>query len=165
MGETSENGKSSKNPIWWGLAIAIVAIAGAASYRLARGQGAFEFQGNSEGFKLISEAQASVSSATNELNELRKQIEAKDASLKQVATDLAAREAEIQRLLLQLEQAGRNAPPSPDVQSLNVRIARLKATDARSAAPVPKIDWSKYESATRSLDSAHSALSKVSPKK
>lgn len=165
MGETAENGKSATNPIWWGLAIAIVVIAGAASYRLVRGQGAFEFSGTTEGFKLISEAQAHVSSATNELNELRKQIEAKDASLKQVAADLAAREAEIKRLLNQLEQAGRDSPPSPAVHSINAEIARLRVIDARPVAPAPRIDWTKYESATRSLDAAHSALSKVPPKK
>jgi Skp family chaperone for outer membrane proteins len=168
MGATADADKQggAGNPIWWGLAIAIVAIAAAASYRLAVSDGGFIFSGSAEGFKLISEAKAELTTATAELDDLRRQIEAKDAALKKVAADLTDRESQIQRLLAQLEQATHAAAPSPAVQAANDQLAQLRAAGASSAAQSsPTVDWSKYTTATARINSANTALSKIAPQK
>lgn len=153
------------NPIWWGLTVAIVIIAGAASFRLVQSRGGFEFSGTSEGFKLVADAQISVSSARSELDELRAQINAKDESLKKVAADLTARENEIQRLLAQLEQASKTAAASPAAQSVSQSLARLRATPATTVAQTPKVDWSRYDAASRNLSAADTALQKATAKR
>lgn len=164
MSATQDNGKRG-NPIWWGLTIAIVVLAGAASFRLLKSSGDFELTGSGDGFKLISEARANMSSATNELDQLRQQIEAKDAALRKVAADLATREADIQKLLAQLDQATKSATASPAVQSVNEQLARLRATSIATVAQTPKVEWNRYDTATRNLNAANSALAKLPARK
>lgn len=165
MSATTEPGKSG-NPIWWGLAIAIVALAAAAAWRLATDNDAFKFRAGADGFELITQAKADLSAATGELDELRRQIEAKDAALKKVATDLTEREGQIQKLLAQLDQASKSAAPSPAVQAANEQLARLRASAASSAvSAAPAVDWSKYKTATARIDKANSALAKIAATK
>jgi hypothetical protein len=153
------------NPIWWGLTIAIVVLAAAAGFRLLKSSGDFEFSGSGDGFKLIAEARANVASATTDLDELRRQIQAKDEALKKVAADLTSREGEIQKLLAQLETANKQAAATPAGQAVTDGIARLRANSAASITATPRIEWNRYESATRHLDAANSALARLPAKK
>lgn len=150
---------SSKNPIWWGLTIAIVAIAGAASYRLVVDDGAFSFSGGADGFKLISEAKDNLNTATSELTDLKEQLQAKEAALKVRESELGARQAEIERLLALLDKLATSAPASPNLVAARAQLDRLKATPA--SRPTPTVDWAKFAAATGRLDSAHSALAKL----
>jgi hypothetical protein len=115
--------------------------AAAAAWRLAADSNAFKFRAGVDRFELITQTRADPSAATGAIDELRRQIEAKDSALKNVTTDLTEREGQLQKL-----------------------PARLRATAAGSAvSAAPAVDCSKYKTATARIDEVNSALAKIAP--
>jgi septal ring factor EnvC (AmiA/AmiB activator) len=150
------------NPIWWGLTVAIVVASVAASYRVLTTDGNILVSANDKGLSInVQKAAEQVRQAGDELDALRSEIQAKDAALKKVASDLSSRETEIQKLLTQLEAASKSAGQSAAVAQVNQDLARLRATEVATVANTPKVDWNRYEVANKNLSAAKASLAKV----
>ncbi len=150
------------NPIWWGLTVAIVVASVAASYRVLTTDGNILVSANDKGLSInVQKAAEQVRQAGDELDALRKEILAKDEALKKVAFDLSSREAEIQKLLAQLESASKSAGQSAAVAQVNQDLAKLRAREVATVADAPKVDWNRYEVANKNLSAAKASLAKV----
>jgi len=141
-----------KKVFWIGLAVALVLIAGAVSFRIVKTTGNIEVTGSQEGVSVkISEAKQDLDEVRQLLDTLKTQLEKKDQALRKAENGLKAKEERIQQLLARLEEASHAAAPSPAVSNLRAELNAVLRKPAVTRNIATPVDTEKLKAANDKL--------------
>jgi septal ring factor EnvC (AmiA/AmiB activator) len=138
----------NKKVLWAGLAVALVLIASAVSFRIIKTTGNIEVSGSQEGVSVkISEAKQDLEQVRQILDDLKAQLEMKDEALRKAENALKSKEERIQQLLARLEEASHSAAPSPAVANLRAELSAVLRQPAVTRKIVAPVDSAKFKTA------------------
>ncbi|MGC4086882.1 MAG: hypothetical protein QM756_03080 [Polyangiaceae bacterium] len=122
-----------KRPLYYALAIGIVMLTAAVSYRIVKTDGDIDVQGSKDGIQVkITQAQETIDSAQQELSELGKQLDQRQAALEKAEAELRARQDKVTELLGRLEKMS-DKPKPAQVKAVQAEL------DTLGKAPTPSI--------------------------
>jgi chromosome segregation ATPase len=144
---------SEKKPLWWGLAIGSVVLSLAVGYRIARSDGAVDFQTGMNGIQVkIDQAQKTIESAQQEVVSAQTALEQREAELAKREAALKEREAQLAQLLA-----------SAEAQRQLTSSTREKLKELQTAAPpVPKVEKPSVKANIDNLSQLRGNLQKTS---
>src|SRR6185436_12908456 len=137
-GGDPKNG-GEKQPLWWGLAVAMVILSLAVAYKIVKSDGQVDFEGGLDGIQVkVSQAQKTIASAQQEVTAAEKQLDERDAALKAREQALSEREGKLQELIATLDRNQPQATPRTAMSPARAELEKLRAAPLPSAvAPEP----------------------------
>lgn len=129
---------NERRPVWYALAVAIVLLTAAVSYRIVKTDGDIDVQGNKDGIQVkITQAQQTIDSAQHELSELSKQLDQRQAAIEKAELELTTRQAKVAELLASLEPSTPSGNRPRTIVQLRAAEEQLKTL--RSAPPLATV--------------------------
>jgi chromosome segregation ATPase len=156
--EAESDGASAqaRKPLYWGLAVAMVIVSSAVSYKIVKSDGQVDVKGGLDGIQVkISQAQKTIASAQQEVTDAQRQLDTRETSLQQQEQALHEREAKVQDLLASLDKTDKTTP-APRLltpQQAQVELKKLRSSPPPlAAAPEPVAVKSRIEKLDRLKD-------------
>jgi chromosome segregation ATPase len=157
--QADDKSAADRRPIYWALAIGLVLVSAAVSYKIVKSDGSVDVTGGVDGIQVkITQAQKTIESAQQEVSDAQRQLDAREASLKQQEQSLREREAKVQELLASIDKTT-TAPRTLTPQQAQLELKKLRAAPPVAAgAPEPVAVAARIEK----LDQLKGALGKTS---
>ena len=157
--QAEDKSAADRRPIYWALAIGLVLVSAAVSYKIVKSDGSVDVKGGVDGIQVkITQAQKTIESAQQEVSDAQHQLIAREASLKQQEQSLRDREAKVQELLASVDKTT-TAPRTLTPQQAQLELKKLRAEPSVAAGvPEPIAVKSRIEK----LDQLKGALGKTS---
>lgn len=161
MPEQSEasGGGAERRPLWYGLSAAIVILALALGYRIAKGDGQVDVSGGADGIQVkISQAQKTIASAQQEMAAAQQQLDERQAALAKAEQALKERDRQLQALVAQLTSSAASSEPKLSPKQAQAELKRLQS----SALPVSSASQIAVKPRLEKLDELSKTLGKTS---
>lgn len=168
MPEQSEAGKgadsgSERRPFWYAVSAAIVILALALAYRIAKGDGQVDVSGGADGIQVkISQAQKTIASAQQEMAAAQRQLDERQAALAKAEQALQERDQQLQALIAQLTRSAASSQPQLSPKQAEAELKRLRGSALPLSTGNPmlvKPRLEKLDELSRTLGKTSSELS------
>jgi hypothetical protein len=120
----------------YALALSVLAVAGAAAYRVAAFRDPLSFGIGADGVNVkIGQARTELTQASTQLKALQGRLDAEAGALAQAEAQLREKDAEVRKLLAELQSLAKRADAGPGLRAIAPRISSLAQAPATASTP------------------------------